>query len=234
MIKKEVNELEVNEYYIQTVIPMEPDSWWDSITIKRTSKVPERWGIFHTNFQLSKVNKEFTFGERPSSDDDTRYFNEFRFVSAQEALDFWNDTISKQFLNFEQVIVFYQIVGGGKNKEYSTHYDPEKPELISIGVPFEFGDGDYLVIDLKKRVQYGDVQWYFTDHGHTYMHVGFWTKDKVLDKIIEDREFRNLLNTHVVDYNVGAFEKETSITTIADDLKDYTDVLTEFIERGRS
>jgi hypothetical protein len=63
----------------------------DFYTLTRTSlpPKPEKWGIYWNSCPLSKKEICFCYDIQPSSREDD-YYEEFRFDSAQEALDFWN------------------------------------------------------------------------------------------------------------------------------------------------
>ncbi len=45
----------------------------------------------------------------------------------------------------------------------------ESKDRFVVSTPFTFEDGDYLNIVLKKN----GAGWYFTDEGHTFMHLSF-------------------------------------------------------------
>jgi len=70
-----------------------------------------------------------------------------------------------------------EIIRQFKEKVCSTvELQQEGINRYLVFTPFEFGDGDSLVIILKKE---GD-DWHLTDEGHTLMHLSYWIDEKYL------------------------------------------------------
>ena len=71
---------------------------------------------------------------------------------------------------------------------------PEGKERLIVSTPFTFEDGDHLCILLKKS----EDRWYFTDEGHTFMHLSYddidvdkGTRRKIIDTVIGTYQMQN-------------------------------------------
>jgi len=71
---------------------------------------------------------------------------------------------------------------------------PEGKERLIVSTPFTFEDGDHLCILLKKSVD----RWYFTDEGHTFMHLSYddidvdkGTRRKIIDTVLGTYQIQN-------------------------------------------
>ncbi len=86
---------------------------------------------------------------------------------------------------------------------------PDGANKFFIGVPFTFGDGDFLNVILKRN----RICWYFTDEGHTFMHLSYEDLDfnhgkrkEILDSILKTHDIENdngELISEVEDDNFG-------------------------------
>jgi len=71
---------------------------------------------------------------------------------------------------------------------------PEGKERLIVLTPFTFEDGDHLCILLKKSAD----RWYFTDEGHTFMHLSYddidvdkGTRRKIIDTVLGTYQIQN-------------------------------------------
>jgi len=71
---------------------------------------------------------------------------------------------------------------------------PEGKERLIVSTPFTFEDGDHLCILLKKSAD----RWYFTDEGHTFMHLSYddidvdkGTRRKIIDTVLGTYQIQN-------------------------------------------
>ena len=71
---------------------------------------------------------------------------------------------------------------------------PEGKERLIVSTPFTFEDGDHLCILLKKS----ENRWYFTDEGHTFMHLSYddidvdkGTRRKIIDTVLGTYQIQN-------------------------------------------
>jgi len=71
---------------------------------------------------------------------------------------------------------------------------PEGKERLIVSTPFTFEDGDHLCILLKKS----EDRWYFTDEGHTFMHLSYddldvdkGTRRKIIDTVLGTYQIQN-------------------------------------------
>lgn len=74
---------------------------------------------------------------------------------------------------------------------------PEGKERLIVLTPFAFDDGDHLCILLKR---YAD-EWYFTDEGHTFMHLSYDEMD--VDKGTRRRIIDTVLSTYQIQNSEG-------------------------------
>lgn len=75
----------------------------------------------------------------------------------------------------------------------------EGKDRYVIAVPFTFEDGDFFKTILKK----GDDGWYFTDEGHTLMHLSYEGFDVKLDSGKRKDIFDLILATHGLENDNG-------------------------------
>ena len=71
---------------------------------------------------------------------------------------------------------------------------PEGKGRLIVSTPFTFEDGDHLCILLKKS----EDRWYFTDEGHTFMHLSYddidvdrGTRRKIIDTVLGTYQVQN-------------------------------------------
>ncbi len=71
---------------------------------------------------------------------------------------------------------------------------PEGKDRFVVAVPFTFEDGDFLNVTLKKI----GSGWYFTDEGHTFMHLSYDDIDfdrgkrkEIIDSILKTHHLEN-------------------------------------------
>lgn len=73
----------------------------------------------------------------------------------------------------------------------------EGKDRFVITVPFTFEDGDFLNVILKKN----ETGWYFTDEGHTFMHLSY--DDINFERGKRKEIINSILNTHYLENDNG-------------------------------
>lgn len=76
---------------------------------------------------------------------------------------------------------------------------PEGKSRFAVDTPFCFEDGDSFTIILKKI----ENQWYFTDEGHTLMHLSYEGADISLEKGNRKQYLYSILTTHYIENDNG-------------------------------
>ena len=74
---------------------------------------------------------------------------------------------------------------------------PEGKDRFVISAPFTFEDGDFLNVVLKKN----GAGWYFTDEGHTFMHLSY--DDLDFERGIKKEIINSVLKTHYLENDSG-------------------------------
>lgn len=83
-------------------------------------------------------------------------------------------------------------------------------DRYTIDTSFEFEDGDSYVIILKKTGE----EWYFTDEGHTLMHLSYERLDNLLYSGKRNERFLSILNQH----DIEDYDGELRSYVVSDDL----------------
>ena len=76
---------------------------------------------------------------------------------------------------------------------------PEGKSRFAVDTPFCFEDGDSFTIVLKKS----NDRWYFTDEGHTLMHLSYEGADISLEKGKRKQYLDSILATHYIENDNG-------------------------------
>jgi len=74
---------------------------------------------------------------------------------------------------------------------------PEGKDRFVISAPFTFEDGDFLNVVLKKN----GAGWYFTDEGHTFMHLSY--DDLDFERGKRKEIINSVLETHYLENDSG-------------------------------
>ena len=77
--------------------------------------------------------------------------------------------------------------------------EPEGNNRYRVSTPFMFGDGDHLVIALKRI----NDNWFLTDEAHTYMHLTYSLDEKDLKQGTRQTIISNVLSVFGVDDREG-------------------------------
>ncbi len=224
------SDLLITEYELHVFY--ESDYEHDVVTLRRTSKNPEQWGIYHNPFVLDKKSGRFCYDPLPSTRE-KKYFENYRFTSAEEAVQFWEKLYASSFFPAEQNRLMY-MMRDKMSMGYRTVFRDEKTSQLWIDTPFEFGDGDYFVIRLKKDKK-DPKTLVIDDTGHTYMHLSIWYTDDQIMECINSQKFQTIMKENVVTFSnrSGCFKKTTTKTTFTDAVKEYTDTLNKLVEYMR-
>ncbi len=75
----------------------------------------------------------------------------------------------------------------------------EGAERFRVFTPFQFDDGDHIVIVLKKE----GAQWLLSDEAHTYMHLTYDVDEKDLHKGTRQKIISNALSTFEIEDRNG-------------------------------
>ncbi len=98
---------------------------------------------------------------------------------------------------------------------------PEGTQRYRVSTPFQFDDGDHLVI-LFKRI---NNHWYFTDEGHTFMHMTYSMDEKDLYQGTRQTIISNTLNAFLVDDRNGELISEVQGNNFGDHLYSFIQAL---------
>lgn len=225
-----VSELLITEYELHVFYESEYER--DVVTLRRTSKNPERWAIYHNPFVLNKKNGRFCYDPLPSSREDN-YFKTYRFDTAEEAIQYWEKLYASQFFPSEQKHFFF-LIKGSLDKTYGVVFHDNKSSELWVETPFEFGDGDHFVIRIKKDKS-DPKTLIIDDNGHTYMHLSIWYSDDQIMEVMNSKEFGDILKKNGVIFTnkSGQFKKLATGDTFIEAIKKYTYVIDSLVNHLR-
>lgn len=111
---------------------------------------------------------------------------------------------------------------------------PEGKSRFAVDTPFCFEDGDSFTIVLKKS----NDRWYFTDEGHTLMHLSYEGADISLEKGKRKQYLDLILTTHYIENDNGELKCSVEDEHYGDALFTFIQGLTKitdlsFISRER-
>lgn len=111
---------------------------------------------------------------------------------------------------------------------------PEGKLRFAVDTPFCFEDGDSFTIILKKSKD----RWYFTDEGHTLMHLSYEGLDISLEKGNRKQYLNSIFTTHYIENDNGELKCSVEDEHFGDALFTFIQGLTKitdlsFISRER-
>ena len=98
---------------------------------------------------------------------------------------------------------------------------PDGKERFRVLTPFQFEDGDRLVIVLKKL----DGRWVLSDEAHTYMHLTYEIDEKLLRSGTRQKMILNALSIFEVEDHNGELILDVSDARYGDALYDFVQAL---------
>ena len=99
-------------------------------------------------------------------------------------------------------------------------------ERFRVLTPFQFEDGDQLVIVLKKVGE----RWILSDEAHTYMHLTYDIDEKLLHSGTRRKLISNALSTFDVEEHNGELILDVSDARYGDALYDFVQALLKIID----
>jgi hypothetical protein len=106
------------------------------------------------------------------------------------------------------------------------HIFQEGIDRFVIDTPFGFEDGDSFVIVLKKD----EDEWYFTDEGHTLMHLSYTGLDVPAKNTRREFFFHNILKTHYIENENGEFRLHVEDGDFGNSLYTFIEGLTKITD----
>ena len=103
---------------------------------------------------------------------------------------------------------------------------PDGKERFRVLTPFQFEDGDRLVIVLKKE----GGRWILSDEAHTYMHLTYEIDKKLLHRGTRQKIISNALSMFEVEDRDGELILDVSDARYGDALYDFVQALLKIID----